>query len=214
MPAKLQIVPGKRYEDSRLVIVREVNLGKGRQVLCRCDCGKLVIRDFKGVRTLNVRSCGCLRSEIVATKNRKHGLRHRLEYGHWKGMRQRCTDPNHIKYPRYGGVGIKVCRRWDDFAKFLEDLGPIPSPQYSLDRFPNRHGNYEPGNVRWATASDQVRNRDCMDEHQIEFNGQWVLLVEIAEKAGIPVSRLRHRLRRGWTLEEAITKPSRGSRYD
>jgi hypothetical protein len=72
-------------------------------------------------------------------------------------MRQRCNNPRHPKYPDYGGRGITVCERWDSFVNFLIDMGE-PPPGMSLDRI-DVNGNYEPSNCRWATASEQVRNR-------------------------------------------------------
>jgi hypothetical protein len=73
-------------------------------------------------------------------------------------MRARCTQQKLVCYKDYGGRGIKVCDRWNDFASFLTDMGPRP-PGTSLDRFPNNDGNYEPGNCRWATRKEQRANR-------------------------------------------------------
>jgi hypothetical protein len=79
-------------------------------------------------------------------------------YNRWQNMLRRCEDPKNIGYPRYGGRGIKVCERWHDFESFLADVGYPPAPDLSIDRIDN-DGNYEPGNVRWATKSEQRRNQ-------------------------------------------------------
>ena len=82
------------------------------------------------------------------------------EYAVWKMLKQRCLNPRARKYPDYGARGITVCERWrDSFVAFLADVGPRPGPGYSIDRFPDNDGNYEPGNVRWATAKEQAANR-------------------------------------------------------
>jgi hypothetical protein len=88
----------------------------------------------------------------------KHGMWKTKEYGIWNAMRQRCTNPNSQKWKHYGGRGIKVCDEWlKSFIPFYEHIGPKPSSEYSLDRI-NNDGNYEPGNVRWATIYEQNNN--------------------------------------------------------
>lgn len=79
-------------------------------------------------------------------------------YNSWAGMLRRCTDPKATGYEDYGGRGIKVCERWRSFTAFLEDMGERPEGK-TLDRFPDKDGNYEPGNCRWATVTEQNRNR-------------------------------------------------------
>lgn len=86
------------------------------------------------------------------------GIRETPEYVAWKNMRARCNRPNHPDYANYGGRGITVCDRWDDFSLFLADVGARPSADLSIDRVDNARG-YEPGNVRWATVSQQQANR-------------------------------------------------------
>ena len=105
-------------------------------------------------------SCGCL----VGTF---HGLsKHPAAYG-WYSMTARCTNPAATGYANYGGRGIKVCDRWsgpDGLANFIADMWPKPSDEHTLDRIDN-DGDYEPGNVRWATGSEQMRNRRKLMTH-------------------------------------------------
>ncbi len=79
-------------------------------------------------------------------------------YRSWEGMRRRCLSPDNSKWKYYGGRGITICERWGSFENFLEDMGERPVGT-TLDRYPNTNGNYEPGNCRWATITEQRHNR-------------------------------------------------------
>lgn len=114
------------------------------------------------------------------------------EYAPWQSMLTRCLNPNAADYPAYGGRGILVCHRWRKFAHFRADMGPRPSPAHSLDRYPNQDGNYEPGNVRWATPQEQARNRST--NRLITYQGQVKCLSEWAEILGITSAALSDRL--------------------
>ena len=89
----------------------------------------------------------------------KHGQTPPRTYRIWVAMRSRCRNPNTRRFNCYGGRGIVVCERWQQFEKFLADMGSCPSPKHSIDRFPNSDGNYEPSNCRWATWKQQWETR-------------------------------------------------------
>lgn len=101
--------------------------------------------------------------ETIGERSTKHGHTRgparSPTYRSWNSMLTRCTNPNVSAYPYYGGSGVSVCARWRSFETFLADVGERPSLKYSLDRHPNRAGNYEPGNVRWATKREQRLNQ-------------------------------------------------------
>ena len=128
------------------------------------------------------------------------------EYSSWVAMRYRCTNPEGGNYHRYGGRGITICERWNGFENFLADMGPRPEGK-TLDRIDN-DGNYEPGNCRWATYSEQTRDRECT--LLIEWRGETWLLHDVAIEANIPYAALRARIFvMGWSLEKALATPVR-----
>lgn len=120
-------------------------------------------------------------------------------------MKQRCYNKNEKNYGGYGGRGIKVCDRWrDHFAMFIQDMGPRPSPQHSLDRI-DVNGDYCPENCRWATQAEQQQNRRV--NILLKFNGKVQCLAVWARELGIGEWALASRIRRGWSIERALTTP-------
>ena len=131
-------------------------------------------------------------------------------YGVWYMMVKRCHDPNNPRFVDYGGRGICVCERWrESFANFyldvLEQIGPRPAPEYSLDRTDNTQG-YVPGNIRWRTFREQNRNR--RNTVMCELEGEVRPLAEWAELASMPYRTVMKRVRiYNWPLDEALGTP-------
>lgn len=200
---------------SRLTVVkRGTKSDKTGQAywICRCLCGTEIEVGGAELRRGNSRSCGCLQIDAVIAACTTHSGSKRPEYRHWQKMKVRCYDPKSSCFHRYGGRGITVCDRWkDDFPAFFADMGPRPTPQHSIDRYPDPDGPYEPGNVRWATSQEQ--NRNTSQNHIIEYQGESKPMVEWVELRGMHYSTLKHRLMiAGWSVEDALNKPVRPRR--
>lgn len=134
--------------------------------------------------------------------NATHGLSGSPEYSVWCRMKKRCYDEECKDYPNYGGRGIRVCDEWlASFDAFLAHVGPRPTAKHSIDRYPNNDGNYEPGNVRWATRVQQARN--MRTNRVIEHGGEKRTMTEWAEVLGIKHETLIYRVRR-YGVDEAF----------
>lgn len=172
--------------------------------LCRCECGNQKAVTSSGLVTGKTRSCGCYHYK------RKHGLAGTPEHKTWHRLISRCTNKRNPSYANYGGRGIKVCDRWrHSFENFYSDMGLRPGSGYSLDRI-NNDGDYEPGNCRWATASEQANNRS--DTVTVTFNDRCQSIAQWAREIDVPSHLIYGRLRRGWSVERALTQPHKPRR--
>jgi hypothetical protein len=132
-------------------------------------------------------------------------LSKRPEYRCWVNMKSRCNNPKATNFAHYGGRGISVCDKWArSFEAFLADVGPRPSAAHTLDRI-DVDGNYDPANVRWATQTLQMRN--LRTNKIVEAFGDRMTLAEAVERSGLTYNTVLYRIRRGWTVSQALSLP-------
>lgn len=192
----------------RLTVVSRLEpRGKRTRWLCKCDCGTQCSADTQSLRNGQKSSCGCLRRKQLAQRNYKHGEAYSKEFQSWLGMIDRCSNPSHRAFARYGGRGISVCDRWKEFKNFIDDMGRRPAG-CSLDRIDNDAG-YSPQNCRWATASEQSKNRSS--NRIIEYDGERLCLSEWSKRVGIDRETIRKRIESGWSVRKALTTRTYGS---
>ena len=198
---------------SRLVVIRVIReKGKKAVAVCKCECGNEKVTQLAHVKSGAVKSCGCLKRETSAAtgeKNKKHGHSSPATRSHtyrsWETMKARCLNANDPSFKDYGARGITVEDAWMTFETFLADMGERPRGT-TLDRIDVNAG-YGKNNCRWATPQKQQRNK--RNNRMVFFRGESIPLVVLAEKTGVPYQRLHERIvRRGWSVEDAIRKPS------
>lgn len=170
---------------------------------CRCDCGEMKTLASTDLRTERVKSCGCRRNEMIGNGTRSHGQSGSDLYGIWNHIKNRVTNESSEDYPNYGGRGISMDPEWyGSFETFAKDVGDRPSPLYSIDR-KDVDGDYEPGNVKWSTKTEQQRNK--RNNVIVSYQGQDILLIELAEKTRLSYSSLYYRIvTNGESAEESV----------
>lgn len=181
---------------------------------CVCDCGKHTVVNQQRLHTKATNSCGCLRKELASAANTTHGHshghgwngRHSCEYRTWMSMKARCQNPKNKRYRDYGGRGIVICERWQSFALFLEDMGSRPDGM-SIERIKNELGYFKE-NCKWATRSEQQNN--MRRNRVIKFQGESRNLTQWARILNIKPNAISTRLDRGWSVEDALSRPISG----
>lgn len=164
MSQKIPMI-GKRF--GRLTVTAESGRSKTGLVMweCKCDCGSSVIVRGTHLREGSIRSCGCIRREEASTRHSAHRKTNTRVYRIWRNMKTRCYNPKHKHFKHYGGRGITICEEWQtSFESFFDYVSQLPcfgEEGRSIDRIDN-DGNYEPGNVRWATPKEQRANQRKM----------------------------------------------------
>jgi hypothetical protein len=195
--------PGKRFD--RLVVLERAGNSKGSQVRwrCKCSCGNVVVVLGSGLRK-GTGSCGCRQRELIGAALRTHGQKDTPTYSSWCRMRQRCFNKDSTQYKWYGGSGVSVCKRWDSFENFLEDMGPRPVGM-TLGRI-NPRGDYRPSNCRWESWKEQGSNR--RNSRKIRFQGETLTVTQWSRRIGISQPLLHKRLfQLGWPVRRALIEP-------
>jgi hypothetical protein len=176
----------------------------------KCDCGRVIT--IRPQKLSFYRSCGCRKGKKPGT-DLPSGYRHghayttkvSAEYRAWCNMLQRCYDKHVKEFKNYGARGIRVCPRWRrSFQNFLLDMGPKPSPKYSLDRRNNSRG-YSKRNCRWTTKHEQTRN--TRRNIYITIDGVRLTVADWTKKLGVSEFRIYSRLRAGWKPRDAVLAP-------
>jgi len=194
---KIKDLRGQQFGD---LLVLQIDEGEKRHSAtkweCLCRCGKRILVRSDSLKA-GQESCGC--------KNKvKHGKSGTSIYWIWGNMMRRCHDPSNVAFHNYGGRGIQVCDSWKVFENFYADMGD-PPPGMSLDRYPDKDGNYEPSNCRWATPKEQGRNTRA--NHLVNIDGETKTLAEWCEIYGQPYPRVLARINQyGWDPKVALSE--------
>lgn len=203
---------GKRF--GRLQVIKRVGSKCGHSLwLCKCNCGAETYVTACALRKGDTVSCGCWKDEQTAKRNVKHKHSSSRLYAVWKGIKQRCNNPNHSSYANYGGRGIKMCKEWENFSEFEKwamEHGYDKDASFgkcTIERIDN-NGPYCPDNCRFATWNEQQNN--SRNNHRITISGETHTLTEWCDKMGLkPTTVLRRIKGLGWSEEKAIMTPAR-----
>lgn len=186
------------------VLRRDGKRGSKYWWYCQCSCGTHVCVQGSELTRVSApcRSCGCAQREAVT----RHGMHGTRVYRIWRGMLNRCENKRMQGYKYYGARGITVCERWHNFENFLADMGEPPFKGASIDRKDN-DGNYEPSNCRWSTLAEQNRNKRGVLYLAVgsvcRTGAGWAAELECSR------TTVYERLARGWSVEDACTRPVR-----
>lgn len=203
---------GEKY--GRLTVLKKLPERKRKCVmwLCLCDCGNTDEVTTSEIRSGKHLSCGCYQKERASETNSTHRNSRTRLHRIWCAMIQRCENENHVGYGNYGGRGVRVCDEWrNSFHAFREwALCNGYSDELTIERL-DVDGNYCPENCKWATRHEQMNN--TRRTKYFEYNGEKRTLREWSNITGIPFTRLKGRLQRGWTIERALTEDRRKNQF-
>lgn len=194
---KYHDITGNKY--GKLTVIEPINeklkSGYHKKWLCKCECGNTTIVSSDHLKKGEIKSCGCY----------FHGLSETRLYSIWNHMNRRCYNQSDDNYKHYGGRGITVCKEWrDSFTAFYNwAMNNGYSDKLTIDRIENNSG-YSPHNCRWVTQKVQANNTRW--NHKVSYNGEEHNISEWANITGIKANTIIYRLRRGWSIERALTE--------
>lgn len=201
MAAHVKRIDGLRF--GRLIAVRAIGYDKNKEIIwmCKCDCGATVGVNGTRLRLGRTTSCGCYRTEQLRARG-THKLTKTRTYRIWIDMWRRCTKPNCIAYKDYGARGITVHLDWCHFERFVEDMG-MAEKDMTIDRIDN-NGNYEKENCRWVDMKTQSNNK--RNNRHLLHCGNLLTVAQWSSIKGILPSTILERLKRGWSVDRALTE--------
>ena len=172
--------------------------GVGGKWRCLCSCGNYTHVSVQNLEKGHTKSCGCLAKKLSSERLTKrlttHGMFRTPIYKTWERIKARCNNPNAVGYKNYGGRGIKLCARWNEFENFFADMGERPKG-LSIERKDNDKG-YSPENCKWVTQKEQCRNK----RNNRIIKGKSI--AEWSEILNLPYNILYYRISSGWDWEK------------
>lgn len=187
---------GQRF-GQLIVISRAENRGSRPHWNCNCDCGRTCVVRGSHLKGKETESCGCL---IIETNSTHRGSGTPF-YKSYTNMLHRCLNEENSHFHNYGGRGIKVCDRWLDFRNFRDDMLSTWMPGMTIDRVDVNMG-YCRENCRWLER--RLQNRNKRTNRIIEYLGESMCVAEWVERTGIIEQVITGRLKRGWSVGQAL----------
>ncbi len=185
-----------RWEVIGPTVVRVLSGRSRKFVRCKCACGTVRYVQEASIKSNRSKSCGCLAKETGGGRRIQHGYARRgrtPEYRVWSAMLSRCRNKKDANWPRYGGLGITVCKRWYQFENFIKDMGKRP-PGMRLGR-KNVTKGYTKKNTLWVTMEESANNR--RKSSFITYKGVRMTAARWGRKLGVPKSTITNRILRG-----------------
>lgn len=200
---KLEVLTGRRF--GRLEVQNLFGLYPTRWGVL-CDCGNTSVVSSGNLKRGNTKSCGCFRVDLAKSRVvHGHSVARESTYLIWKGIRQRCWNPNSVCFKNYGAKGVEICPTWWWFPQFLSDMGPRPEG-LSIERLDPR-GNYSKQNCVWATSAEQSNNK--RNSLRLSLGGETKTATQWAAdpRCRVGVATFVNRIQQGWSLADALFSP-------